>query len=74
MMSRPSDAAARRPLETSAKVLAVLAAVALLLVVLQHTGAAPLPHRVDDILEGVTIGFAVAVAINVALRLTGADD
>ena len=73
MMTRPSDAAVRRPLETSEKVLAVLGAVALLLVVLQHTGAAPLPHVFDDLLEGMTIGLAIAVAINTALWLTGTD-
>jgi hypothetical protein len=73
MMSRPTAAAVRRPMETSEKVLAVLGAVALFLVVLQHTGLAPLPHVLDDLLEGMTIGLAMAVAINAALWLTDTD-
>jgi len=73
MMTRPSDGVERRPLEISEKVLVVLGAVALLLVVLQYTGLALLPHETDDLLEGLTIGFGIAIAINVVIRLTGAD-
>jgi len=67
-MSRPSDTVRRRPVETSEKLVAMAAAVALLLVLLQHTSLAPLRHASDDLLEGLTIGLGFAVLVNLLLR------
>jgi hypothetical protein len=67
-MSRLSDTAGRRPLETSEKVLAVGAALGILLVVLHYSGLAPLPPRIDDLVIGMTFGLAFAVVVNAVLR------
>jgi xanthine/uracil permease len=73
-MSRPSDPSARRPLETSEKVLAAAAVITLIIALLQLTSVAPLPHWLDDFVGGMAVGLLFGVVINLMLRLRGGGD
>lgn len=73
-MSPRSDPSARRPLETSEKVLGAAAVIALILALLQLSPIAPLPHGLDDFVGGLAVGLLIGVVINLMLRLRGGGD
>lgn len=62
-MLRDSRPATRAPVHTRLKALIVLAILTVLLAVLQRTPLALLPHRTDDFVGGLAVGFAASALI-----------
>ncbi|HEX6037953.1 hypothetical protein [Longimicrobium sp.] len=62
-MTRISPSAERAGLHPRFKLILALTAVAALLVVLQQTALAPLPHSSDSFLGGIAAGLAVSTVI-----------
>lgn len=62
-MTGLSPFAGRAPLHPRFKLLAALAAVAVLLVVLQRTSVAPLPHAADSFLGGLATGLCLSAVM-----------
>lgn len=62
-MSEPRAASTTTPLDYRVKIIAVLAILAVLYVIIQHTSFAPFPHRADDFVQGFAIGAVLATII-----------
>ena len=62
-MSGPGAANQPPSLDPRLRIIGVVAVLAALYALVQHTGVAPFPHKADDFIGGFAVGAAIAGAI-----------